>query len=843
MFLDTSSSFVQQARSAYELSLGNLLWGQAVFYAERLAAESPGDESAYLLGLAHYHNREIGRASRHLRGNRIPEARYLQAKCLYQLERWDDAEDALTTPTSMSGNHNGFEWCAEVVNGAAGWLLLGQVKEKQTKKEHAIDCYARCLELCPFMWEAYARWSALVLASPSPSRGSSSSMAQKAFTDERFTHFSTVTAQAQQPPLTSNPRRAGDRGALLTPVPGIGAFSPTPNGAISHLQSSPQNVPMTPTTRPSQNAPPRNMSEHSKVLMYGNAPRKERRTSDHAHTLRSGGSGGGGYGPSAQTSHREVCPPSRRSVGTATPLAEVVGAGGGAGGTFGGDALGVVAGEVNDRGDLTLASLLCKLGTALHAVHNFECHHALQLLTTLPRRHYETGYVLDLVGQCYFEVADYKKAEQVYQHVWRLEPKRVQGLEYYSSTLWHLRKDVELGHLAQQCLQWDRTKPQVWCVVGTCFSRQHEHDVAIKFYRRAIQVDPCFTYAYTLCAHELVANEKFDKATPMYEHALSIDSRHYNAWWGLGNIYHRQEEFENARYHFLRALEINPNNSVLRCYLGMVLDSLNNPIMALESFELATKAEPHNGMAFFQKACVLMSLERYQEALADLTKVHALAPKEACVSFQLGKVYMKLQQGKKALLHFNVAMDLSRDSKEYHTIKTHIEQLNLQFVRPDIEDEHGLERAQVEGLSHPSVGTAAVAVTTATSAANSGRQSFSTSGASAGGATASGGGQPLVSVVSARVAGPSVATPATPPVYQWNMFDRGGAIDPQPELPTNPSGHSQITSGRVTAGGAAGARSSRWAASRSLTGGAGAVPPHPGGGCPSTSSAGTGYRT
>jgi len=234
----------------------------------------------------------------------------------------------------------------------------------------------------------------------------------------------------------------------------------------------------------------------------------------------------------------------------------------------------------------------------------------MQLLSALPRRHHETGYVLDLVGLCHFESADYKRAEQVFQQVRRLEPRRVEGLEYYSTALWHLRKDVELGHLAHECLQWDRRKPQVWCAVGNCFSLQREHDVALKFFKRALQVDPSFAYAYTLCGHELVANEKFDKAVTMYKQALNVDPRHYNAWWGLGNIYHCQEEYESAKCHFLKALEINKTNSVLRCYLGMVLDSLNNPLMALENFDRASQGEPQNGMAYFQKACVPMSLEQ-----------------------------------------------------------------------------------------------------------------------------------------------------------------------------------------------------------------------------------------
>lgn len=167
----------------------------------------------------------------------------------------------------------------------------------------------------------------------------------------------------------------------------------------------------------------------------------------------------------------------------------------------------------------------------------------------------------------------------------------------------------------------------------------------------------------------------------MYQRALNGDPRHYNAWWGLGNIYHRQEEHDNAKYHFVKALEVNKSNSVLRCYLGMVLDSLKNPLMALDNFDKASQCEPQNGMAYFQKALVLISLERYEEALDELKQVRCLAPKEASVHFQLGKVYMKLQKDRKALHHFNIAMDLNRDSKDYHTIKTHIEKLHIRGIR------------------------------------------------------------------------------------------------------------------------------------------------------------------
>jgi len=342
---------------------------------------------------------------------------------------------------------------------------------------------------------------------------------------------------------------------------------------------------------------------------------------------------------------------------------------------------GAAAVEACQGGATTLAQLLQQLAHALFSFHTYQVPQALQMLKSLPKKHYQTGYVLELVGRSHFETADYRKAEETFKHLWQLEPLRTEGLEVYAATLWHLRKEVELGFLSQLVLQGGRLKPQVWCVLGNCFSLQKEHDTAIKFFKRAIQLDPSFAYAYTLCGHEFVANEKFDKAVPMYEHALSIDKRHYNAWWGLGNIYHRQEEYANAKYHFQRALQINKSNSVLHCYFAMVLDALNEPRVALAHFEEACQREPQNGMACFHKACTLMGLERFEEALADLQKVQSLAPKEACVHFQLGRVYMRLENDMKALLHLNMAMDLNRDSKDHHTIKAQIERLQLKGVK------------------------------------------------------------------------------------------------------------------------------------------------------------------
>jgi len=62
------------------------------------------------------------------------------------------------------------------------------------------------------------------------------------------------------------------------------------------------------------------------------------------------------------------------------------------------------------------------------------------------------------------------------------------------------------------------------------YTPAQEHETALRFFNRATQVEPNFTYAYTLAGHEYLANEDFQRGLEAYRTALRLDPRHYNAW-------------------------------------------------------------------------------------------------------------------------------------------------------------------------------------------------------------------------------------------------------------------------------------------------------------------------
>ncbi|KAL9191576.1 LOW QUALITY PROTEIN: hypothetical protein ACHAXT_001282 [Thalassiosira profunda] len=325
----------------------------------------------------------------------------------------------------------------------------------------------------------------------------------------------------------------------------------------------------------------------------------------------------------------------------------------------------------------TVLELLSGLGAAYRCLCRYRSREALELFRALPPEHVRTGWVQHQIGRAHFEMADYRGAHRALRLMQKVEPYRMQGLDVLSTTLrrWSCRTSPKAA------VDFDRTAPEAWFAVGNCFSLQKEHETAISFFRRAIQLDPAYTSAHTLCGHEFLANEDFEKATACYRDAIRVDPRHYNAWYGLGAIFFRQEKADVAEYHFQRALDVNPQSSVLHCHLGLAQFQNGRAPEALDTLAGAFRLDPRNPQAHYQRATIFMALDRPEDALSELEKVRCAAPREASVHFNMGKVYKRLGRPEKAMMCFLTALDL--DPKDNNLIKAAMDRLD----EPDIEEE------------------------------------------------------------------------------------------------------------------------------------------------------------
>ncbi|ESO99705.1 hypothetical protein LOTGIDRAFT_141725, partial [Lottia gigantea] len=311
-------------------------------------------------------------------------------------------------------------------------------------------------------------------------------------------------------------------------------------------------------------------------------------------------------------------------------------------------------------------TLLQALGKGYQAVCNYNCKKAIEYLNDLPEHQYNTGWVLSQVAKAYYDLADYHKAKRLFEEIRRMEPYYIDSMDLYSTTLWHLQLEVELSTLAKDLTELDKHSPQAWCATGNCFSLQQEHDLAIKFFQRALQVDPDCSYAYTLLGHEYVITEELDKAMACFRNAVRVDMRLYIAWYGIGQIYHKQEKYNLAELHFRRALSINPESSVLLCHIAVVQHAQQKSEAALKTLDKAIATDPKNALCKFHRASILFATDKDTEALKELEELKQIVPKESLVYFLIGKVHRKLGNTHLSLMNFSWAMDLDPQGVNNH---------------------------------------------------------------------------------------------------------------------------------------------------------------------------------
>jgi anaphase-promoting complex subunit 3 len=172
-----------------------------------------------------------------------------------------------------------------------------------------------------------------------------------------------------------------------------------------------------------------------------------------------------------------------------------------------------------------ISELLQIFGEILKNLSNYKCQDALDLINLLPKNHKNSGFILSYIAKAFFEMNKYKESEKYYNECLKIEPYKLEGIEYFSSCLWHLKDQYQLCNLANHVLEQSLFSPETWVVLGNFYSLQKEHEVALRFLGRAIQLNNYYAYAYTLCGHEHFANEAFNESKEYYSKAIAIDDK------------------------------------------------------------------------------------------------------------------------------------------------------------------------------------------------------------------------------------------------------------------------------------------------------------------------------
>lgn len=324
------------------------------------------------------------------------------------------------------------------------------------------------------------------------------------------------------------------------------------------------------------------------------------------------------------------------------------------------------------RVDRAVADILTTLGEAYRSVRTYHARRTVWLLRSAnmdvgvtmeqvlePGESVEdlVGYkVLDprilatptvqiLLGRAYHDLARYAESERHFALARRADPTVLGGMDIYALTLFHLHREVALSALAQECLLLDKASAVANLVAGNTFSLQREHGVALRFFRRAMSVAPGYAYAYTLAGYEALELGQRDDAKSFFRAAIRCDRRHWNAWFGLGQISLLEGHWAYADFHYSQAVEINSQNAVLWDLCGWVREMGDDSYAAMQCYSRALSLDSNMAMTLLKRGELQSAMGWPRDAHDDFLRACTLAPHEARIHILLAKSYMRLAGG------------------------------------------------------------------------------------------------------------------------------------------------------------------------------------------------------
>ncbi|KAI9193741.1 uncharacterized protein BJ171DRAFT_524381 [Polychytrium aggregatum] len=635
--MDSSDAQLKLLSSAVQHSLRHNFYENAIFLAEKLRSLAPlSSQATYLLAQTYYQDGQLLAAYRQLRSHldvtvsaesSTWSCRYLLAKCCYDLGKYDEGADLLANivETDESASIDIHDFSIDMC-----FCLYGQLARKQLQNDIALKYFTKALKLNPFLWTAFESLAEIGFEPQlfKIHKGLDESISAEYLKSEYFQ--SQVALQACWKSEESQ------RSHCIAEELGTEIHRETADPVAQHRRTTGEKgaVKKSQAPVPTQSLPrplTRSLSRQSAASSSLVNEREKKR-------------------PRSTVAQRDNDPtepshPDNRSILYQQAAEEFMG-------------------------------ILAHMSTGYYKLARYRCNEAVECFRSISPQIQASGWLQCQIGRAFYESGNFKEADAVFRQVRENEPWRMTCMDIYSTSLWQLKKTAELSYLAHDLVSVDRKAPEAWIAVANCFSLKSEHEMAYRALQRAIQLDPSYPYTYTLMGHEYYSDGDYERSVQFYEKALSLEKSCYSAWVGLGCIAIQQENPQNARYHFERALRINPFNPEINTHLALAHEKSGNMAEALKYLKRADSCEPKIATTAFRRARILYGQGKYSEALAELEESVRNVPNECNTRFLMGKIYKKLGEPRKALMSFTSAQTYG-NSKSSSIIKDAIERVKM----------------------------------------------------------------------------------------------------------------------------------------------------------------------
>ncbi len=234
------------------------------------------------------------------------------------------------------------------------------------------------------------------------------------------------------------------------------------------------------------------------------------------------------------------------------------------------------------------------------------------------------------LGSAYAQLDQFTYSEFAFKRAIELDPKNVKAMYNLSVVYSEHGNDDEALKAVQKGLKVSPKNPLLQASLGNIMIDKNKLDSAQTIYERIVKAKPDFGEAhYNLGVINLKKNN-LEEAAKNYQAALAIKPDDLEAKENLAAVYIMRQDYANATTALLEVIKANPASDVTleNAYynLGIVYMKTDNYEGALEVFEKAINIEPWDMAAYVNAAIMAEQLGQYDKAEKYWKKYDRLLP-------------------------------------------------------------------------------------------------------------------------------------------------------------------------------------------------------------------------
>lgn len=194
----------------------------------------------------------------------------------------------------------------------------------------------------------------------------------------------------------------------------------------------------------------------------------------------------------------------------------------------------------------------------------------------------------------------------------------------YDHQAWHLDTQEAVEAVATLAEKGIRETATTQYALGVRLSGERKRDAAERAFRRAIELDPSWSWPHVALGIALYDGGRKDEARAAFAKAAELEPRSSRPHSDLSVLLRLDGRLEEAEKEAHVALELAPDRlDTLNAYAN-VLKELGQVDRAREYYNRAIVSDPSQPTPYYNLACLSLSQKKPDDALALLDKAFAL---------------------------------------------------------------------------------------------------------------------------------------------------------------------------------------------------------------------------